>query len=227
MAASVRQPATASRSAGTAAGDSRNNVARPQARYTAVKYAPFCFCTVVDHKALQALLEMTAGGAYRDNHPWLVAAEMLADAQARDEIVVLMLATLAPAAAPDTAPDTAPAETGLAATSMPPTLTPGVLEFAYWTTVSGIEVNRFRQGSESRVAFGALLPVNELWAPIDSMQLLPSSERLRREELESLRASRQALDEHSLHPYAICTTPPFVLARRGPPDEPDAPATPT
>ena len=184
-----------------------------------MKYAPFCFCTVVDHKALQALLEMTAGGAYRDNHPWLIAAEMLADAQARDEIVVLMLATLAPA-------ETGPAATSMPAT-MPPTLTPGVLEFAYWTTVSGIEVNRFRQGSESRVAFGALLPVNELWAPIDSMQLLPSSERLRREELESLRASRQALDEHSLHPYAICMTPPFVLARRGPPDEADAPATPT
>ena len=188
-----------------------------------MKFAPFCFCTVVAHKALQTLVEATAGGAYRDNHPWIIAAEMLAEAQERAETVMLMLATMAPAAAP--APDsvTSPAggsDAGRSADSAGSgaahlaALTPGVLEFAFWTTITSIEVNRFRQGSESRVQFGALTPVSELWAAPDSVQLLPSHERLRREALENLRASRQALDEYHLHPYAICVTPPFVLAQR-------------
>ena len=189
-----------------------------------MKFAPFCFCTVVAHKALQTLVEATAGGAYRDNHPWIIAAEMLAEAQERAETVMLMLATMAPAAAP--APDSVsrPAggsdaggsagSAGGSGAAHLTALTPGVLEFAFWTTITSIEVNRFRQGSESRVQFGALTPVSELWAAPDSVQLLPSHERLRREALENLRASRQALDEYHLHPYAICVTPPFVLAQR-------------
>ena len=162
-----------------------------------MKFAPFCLCTSVDHKALKGLLEATTGGTYKDNHPWAIAAEMLAAAQARDEAVVLMLATIAPPSTADAADHPA-----------------GGWTFAYWSIVNEIEVNRFRQGTESRVSFGKLTPVSELWAALDALQLLPAAERLRREALEGLRPSRQALDEHSLHPYAICELPPFILAHR-------------
>ena len=170
-----------------------------------MKFAQYCFCTVVDHKALRALLQVTDGGAYKDNHPWVIAAELLKAAQARDEAVVLMLATIAPEPTSQTNED---ADAPVITTS------PGVMEFAYWTTVQSIEVNRFRQGAESRVRFEKLDPVSELWSSLDSLLLMPSQERLRREALEGLRASRQALDEHSLHPYAICEVPAFVLAHR-------------
>lgn len=168
-----------------------------------MKFAPFCFCTSVDHKALKGLLEATTGGTYKDNHPWAIAAEMLGQAQARDEVVVLMLATIAPFSGEESSREDAASNRG-----------PDTWTFTHWSIITEIEVNRFRQGTESRVSFGKLTPVSELWSALDSLQLLPAAERLRREALEGLRPSRQCLDDHSLHPYAICELPPFVLAHR-------------
>lgn len=163
-----------------------------------MKFAPYCFCTVVTDKALKVLLDAPAGGAYKDNHPWLIAEELLRAAQARDEAVALLLAC-----------------NELARNAPADSLSGGALEFSHWAVIDTIEVNRFRQGAESRVCFAKLHEVSELWAPLDSLMLMPAAERLRRETLEGLRPSRQCLDEHALHPYAICEAPPFLtlLAR--------------
>lgn len=56
-------------------------------------YAPYCFCAPVAAKSLASLLEVPAGGEYRDQHPWLLAGELLQAALAAGQTVTLMLAT--------------------------------------------------------------------------------------------------------------------------------------
>jgi hypothetical protein len=142
-------------------------------------FASFCFCAPVAAKSLAVLLEVPAGGEYRDAHPWLVAQEMLAAARGEDRTVVLLLAT----------------DDG----------------FSHWAPVIDIDVLRYQGGgAESRIRFGRLSPVGPIWQPLDALVLLPSVERLRRERLEGLRPSREALSGRTLHPYAICEAPAFL-----------------
>ena len=49
--------------------------------------ADFCFCAVVSEKALQAILDGHAQGIYRDNHPWIIAAERFHEAREKDRQV--------------------------------------------------------------------------------------------------------------------------------------------
>ncbi|HEY5644747.1 MAG TPA: hypothetical protein VIS76_02295, partial [Pseudomonadales bacterium] len=53
----------------------------------------YCLCTTVSEKALAALLESSGQGKYRDNHPWLVALDMLDAARAAAQRLPVLFAT--------------------------------------------------------------------------------------------------------------------------------------
>ena len=153
---------------------------------------PFCLATVVTHKALTAMLEAmneSAGrGSYRDEHPWLVASEILDHASSQSLALPILFACKEEDHS---------------------------IGFAYWSVIRGIEVVELHRGQwDSRCSFGALQPMNPIWEPVDSVFLKASQEQMDREAREGIRVYRTALDEHHIHPYAICETPAFILDGR-------------
>ena len=143
---------------------------------------PYCLCATVAEKALKNLLEAHGHGSYRVTDPWLVAREMLADAQSRDQSLPLLLASGSP------------------------------VLFTHWSHVVSIEVVELHKGAfESACEIDQPQPVNPIFAPIDSLMLKPGEDQLRREALEGIRKHRQELTAAHLHPYAICETPGFLL----------------
>ena len=142
---------------------------------------PFCVCTVVSEKALKAILDSTGQGTFKDEHPWIIAAERLDEAQRDGMDLPILFATGDP------------------------------LAFSHWSTIESIDVEEFhRSAYETRCRFGALQPVNPIWTGIDSICLMPSLEQLRREQVEPVRLHRQFLDDALIRPYAICETPAFI-----------------
>lgn len=143
---------------------------------------PYCICTTASAKSIQSLLEGSGQGSVTLPEPWLVAAEMLADADHRNLRVPLMLASGNP------------------------------LQFTHWAWIKRIDVVELHRASfESRCEFGSLEPVNLIFSEIDSMLLRPPEYQLRRESLEGVRQHRHALTTAELHPYALCETPGFLL----------------
>ena len=144
---------------------------------------PYCICTTVDARALQALLEASGQGRYKDERPWLIARELLDEAGAQAARLPILFAT-----------------------GHPP-------EFSHWGFIDSIDVVELHRGKwESLCAFTPLHPVNPIWTPVDSLFLKPTTEQLRRETLEDIPRHRYPLNEGELHPYAICETPAFMLA---------------
>ena len=60
--------------------------------------AAFCLCVVVSEKALKAILDGAGQGAYRDDHPWIIAAERFHESQKVDQRVAIVFATGEPLA---------------------------------------------------------------------------------------------------------------------------------
>lgn len=144
--------------------------------------APYCLCAVVSDKALAALLEASGRGTYRDDHPWLVAADLVAEARRRDERMPILFAAGKPA------------------------------RFSHWGFVESLEVLELHRSSwTTACAFTPLKPVNPIFEAVDSVFLKPAAEQLERERREGIHAHRYALTEAELRPYAICETPAFVL----------------
>ncbi len=144
-------------------------------------FADFAFATTVEAKSVESLLEVNVGGRYRTVHPWYIAQEMLLAAQDEGLSVALLVAT---------------GEPGL---------------FTHFTTIDQINVKRYTSGgTETELAFSPLVEINPIWEALDSVFLLPSAERVKRETVEQLRPARQAVTAHDLHPYAICESPPFL-----------------
>ena len=153
---------------------------------------PFCIATVVTAKAIEAMLEVSGTGSYRDEHPWLVARNLLNDATAQDQALPILFATVSE---------------------------DHTMRFTHWSTIENIDVVELHRGQwDSRCSFGALQPFNPIWEAVDSVFVKPSQEQLDREVLENIRVSRQSLDEHHIHPYAICETPVFISEALGLPD---------
>ena len=137
--------------------------------------------TVVTDKAIQHMLESGGQGSYRDEHPWLVARDLL---QASDQQVPILFASSS--------------EQGI--------------EFSYWSVISDIDVVELHRGQwDTRVSFGQLTAMNPIWSEIDSVFVQPSELQLAREQREHIRVVRTGLDEHHIHPYAICETPSFIV----------------
>jgi hypothetical protein len=145
---------------------------------------PYCLCTTVSERALHALLEASGRGTYRDDHPWLVAQELLQAARAAGQRLPLLLATGRPA------------------------------RFSHWAFVEDIVVVELHRARwETACTFTPLEPVNPIFEPVDSLFTKPSAEQLDRERREGITRHRHALTEAELHPYAICETPAFITRR--------------
>ncbi|MGH8597507.1 MAG: hypothetical protein ACREXT_12690 [Gammaproteobacteria bacterium] len=141
----------------------------------------YCVCVTVSAKALTAILDNGGRGAYRDNHPWLIAEELLQSARDEGAVLPLVLATGTP------------------------------LEWVHWASIREIDVAELNKGAwESRCDFDSLQSVSPLFTALDSLMLRPAAEDLRREQLEGVRPWRHALDERHVRPYAICETPAFI-----------------
>jgi hypothetical protein len=150
---------------------------------------PFCIATVVTHKAIEAMLEAGGAGSYRDDHPWLVARDLLARAHAAEEQLPILFASKE---------DDQPSY------------------FSHWSVVNNIDVVELHRGQwDSRCSFGHLRPMNPIWQSIDSVLIKASEEQMERETREGIRVYRTALDEHHIHPYAICETPAFIQEALG------------
>jgi hypothetical protein len=141
----------------------------------------YCICTTVSAKALAALLENGGRGTYRDEHPWLIARDLVAAARQAGERVPVLFASGRPA------------------------------RFSHWSFIDALEVLELHRARwETACSFSALQPVNPIFEEIDSLFLKPSSEQLDRERREGIPRHRHPLTERELHPYAICETPPFI-----------------
>ena len=145
-------------------------------------FYPYCICTTAAEKAITSLLEGTGAGSYRVNEPWLIAAELADAARLEKQQLAILFAT---------GED---------------------LHFSHWSAIVGLDVVELHKGAyETRCEFTRLKDVNPIFSPIDALMLKPSSEQLRREELEGIRQHRYSLTAGELHPYAICETPGFLL----------------
>jgi hypothetical protein len=143
---------------------------------------PYCLCTTVSEKALQALLEASGRGTYRDTHPWLVAADLLRLAEAAGQRLPVLFAAGRP------------------------------LQFSHWGFVETLAVVELHRATwETACTFTPLKPVNPIFQEIDSLFLQPTAEQLTRERLEDIHQHRYPVTEAELHPYAICETPAFIV----------------
>ena len=156
----------------------------PRAQPTkATQPTPYCICAPVSQRALDAILEQSGAGAYKDTHPWHLAQELLEAARQSGQALPLLLAAGEP------------------------------LAFSWWAEILDIHIVAFRRGTwETRCEFSTLSPVHAIFQPLDSIALYPGAEQRRREALEPIAPHRQFLDARLLHPYAICETPAFIGA---------------
>lgn len=146
----------------------------------------YCIVACVSETALTAILDNGGRGAYRDNHPWLFAKELLQSARNAGTTLPLILATGSP------------------------------LALAQWGRIEEIDVDELHRGSwETRCNFEQLSPVSPIFTALDSLMLKPGDDELRREQLEDVRPWRHALDERHIRPYAICETPAFIDVSTG------------
>ncbi len=149
---------------------------------TETNVAPFCLCTTVSHKGLQALLEVSGRGTYRDDHPWLVARDLLAEAEQQGLRLPILFATGSPS------------------------------RFSHWGFVEALEVVELHRATwETACVFTPLKAVNPIFEAIDSVFLKPTAEQLAREQREGVHQHRYPVTEAELRPYAIGETPAFVL----------------
>jgi hypothetical protein len=145
---------------------------------------PFCIATIVTHKAIEAMLEGSGTGSYRDEHPWLIAQDILHNATTAGESLPILFAV---------------------------TDDNHQAYFSHWSVIQNIDVVELHRGQwDSRCSFDTLHPFNPIFEAIDSVFVKASHEQMAREEKEGIRVFRQALDVHHIHPYAICETPVFI-----------------
>jgi hypothetical protein len=130
------------------------------------------------------MLENTGDGVYRDGHPWLVARDLYQYAESQNQQLPILFASR----------DDKQSSF-----------------FSHWSVVTNVEVVELHRGQyDSRCSFTHLQPMNAIWQNIDSVLLKASQEQMEREVREGIRVYRTALDEHHIHPYAICETPAFI-----------------
>jgi len=146
---------------------------------------PFCYATIVVDKALESLLSSGVDARLKDEHPWLVAERDFHQAHRAGLNVPLLLA-----------------KQGSDVHDC---------QFSHWAFIKSIEVLEL-SGKRylTEVQLGQLSEVSPLFTSLDSVVVKPSDEQLLREEVESIRTQRVALQEQYLRPYAICESPGFI-----------------
>jgi len=149
---------------------------------------PYCIATIVSQKAINTMLETTGEGSYRDNTPWLVADDLFVASQQQQLMLPILFACKVNQGSKEQ------------------------ILFSHWSKIQNIEVVELHKGQwRSRCQFTPLQPINPIWESIDSLFLQASDNQMEREVREGVRVWRMALDEHHIHPYAICETPAFIL----------------
>ena len=147
---------------------------------------PHCVVVLVTQRAIESMVESSGQRFYRDTHPWVVAAQLLEQAQAAQSQTAIIFASV---------------DGGQPAS------------YSHWSLISKIDVLSLTSNRwESRCEFGELNAVNPIWQNIDSVMHKASVEQLLREQVEGIRTLRMPLQENQIHPYAICETPAFILA---------------
>lgn len=146
---------------------------------------PWCIATVTSAKAITTLTENDQGGAYRDNHPWLIAEDLWRVAESAGESMPILLAV----------------HEG------------NTIAFSHYAFITSVEVLAKQLGGYDSVCrFTQLLKMHPIWSEIDSVALKPTAEQLAREHREDLHQHRFHLTSQLIRPYAICETPAFLLA---------------
>ena len=146
-----------------------------------MEVSPHCIGTVVAAKAIEHLLDGTGEGSYKDEHPWLVARDLLAASTEAELGLPILFATGEP------------------------------LVFTHWSFLKRIQVVELHRGQwETICDFTRLQSVNPIFSELDSVFLKPTNEQLQRERREGLRQHRFSLDESHVRPYAICETPAYI-----------------
>ena len=145
----------------------------------------WCIATVTTAKAISTLTENDQGGAYRDNHPWLIARDLWQLSATACESMPILLAV----------------HEG------------NTIAFSHYAFITSVEVLAKQLGGYDSVCrFTRLLKMHPIWSDIDSVALKPSAEQLAREQNEDLHQHRFHLTSQLIRPYAICETPAFLLA---------------
>jgi hypothetical protein len=149
---------------------------------------PYCVVVLVTQKAIEAMLESSGQGTYKDTHPWIVAEQLFAQATVVQSKMAIIFASVK-------AGDSA--------------------AFSHWSFIEKIDLLSLTSNRwESRCDFGALREVNPIWQDIDSLAHIVSEQQRSREQLEGIRTLRLPLQENHIHPYAICETPMFILTEQ-------------
>lgn len=147
-----------------------------------MEIAPYCIAAPVSGKALQALLEASGRGTYRDSQPWLVARELLERCHAAGMRLPILFAAGSPA------------------------------RFSHWGFIERLDVVELHRATwETACAFTPLKAVHPIFEDIDSVFLKPTEEQSSRERLEGIAQHRYPVTEAELRPYAICETPAFIF----------------
>ena len=158
---------------------------------------PYCVVVLVTQRAIESMLENSGQGVYRDTHPWVVAAQLLAQAQAVQSQMAIIFASVG---------DEQEAV------------------YSHWSIIEKVDVLSLTSNRwESRCEFGELRVVNPIWQDIDSVMHKTSEEQILREQVEGIRTLRMPLQENQIHPYAICETPVFIQTEFQAPTEPVTP----
>ena len=147
-----------------------------------VLFSEFSFATTAGHEAIKSISRDQTSKVYQSDHPWQLAREILTTEQEHSRSVPFLLASGNP------------------------------LQWDRWGVVLDIEVVGWTGGRwETHIQFSDLNPFPAMFLDLDSVMLKPSDELLYRESIEPIRVIRQHVDQHSIYPYAICLTPPFIL----------------
>ena len=138
---------------------------------------------MVSQKALESMHESrSTGGSFKDRHPWRVAQDLLKEAERDSQRVPILFAVEESQRLTD------------------------------WALLVDIDVATYSgQRYETLCQFSELQPMNPIFEELSSIVLRPSKEQLHREDIEPIRHYREHLDVRSIHPYAICETPLFIL----------------
>ena len=147
---------------------------------------PHCVVVLVTQRAIESMLETSGQGFYHDTHPWVVAEQLLAQAQLTQTPMPIIFASVSDGQ---------------------------VAAYSHWSTIEKIDLLSLTSNRwESRCEFAELRVVNPIWQDIDSVMHKTSEEQILREQVEGIRTLRMPLQEHQIHPYAICETPAFIFS---------------
>lgn len=144
---------------------------------------PWSLVTSIRKPSLDTMLEVSKAGQIQSDHPWLVAQQLLEEAEQTHHFLPILLVV-------SDGSD---------------------LKLSHWGGVEHITLLQLSAGRwESRCRIRSLSEIHPIWCSLDSLHHKPSEEQLRRERDEGVRTVRWPLQASHIQPYGICETPAFI-----------------